>query len=54
MILTITRLIAVVALLLFIAPLGAEAQPLIRVGASLSLTGLSVALGQNQLRGYQL
>jgi branched-chain amino acid transport system substrate-binding protein len=32
----------------------AEAQPPIRIGASLSQTGSFAALGQNQLRGYQL
>ena len=32
----------------------AEAQPLIRIGASLSQTGAYAAFGQNQLRGYQL
>ena len=32
----------------------AEAQPPIRIGATLAQTGLYAALGQNQLRGYQL
>ena len=32
----------------------AEAQSPIRIGASLSQTGAFAALGQNQLRGYQL
>ena len=32
----------------------AEAQPPIQIGASLAQTGLYAALGQNQLRGYQL
>ena len=32
----------------------AKAQPPIRIGASLSQTGALAALGQNQLRGYQL
>ena len=32
----------------------AEAQPPIRIGASASRTGTYAALGQNQLRGYQL
>ena len=32
----------------------AEAQPPIRIGASLSQTGAYAALGQNQRRGYQL
>jgi len=31
-----------------------EAQPPIRIGASASKTGAYAALGQNQLRGYQL
>jgi branched-chain amino acid transport system substrate-binding protein len=47
--LTITLFLGVVA-----APLAAEAQPPIRIGASLSQTGAYAALGQNQLRGYQL
>ena len=32
----------------------AEAQPPIRIGASLSQTGAGAAIGQDQLRGYQL
>ena len=36
-----------------VAPV-AEAQRPIRIGASLAQTGLFAALGQNQLRGYQL
>ncbi|OGK87554.1 MAG: hypothetical protein A2X52_14310 [Candidatus Rokubacteria bacterium GWC2_70_16] len=36
-----------------VAPI-TEAQPPIRIGASLSQTGAYAALGQNQLRGYQL
>ena len=36
-----------------VAPV-AQAQPPIRIGASLSQTGLYAATGQNQLRGYQL
>ncbi len=42
-----------VALAWAVAPV-AEAQPPIRIGASLSQTGLYAAPGQNQLRGYQL
>ena len=42
-----------VALAWAVAPV-AEAQPPIRIGATLSQTGLYAALGQNQLRGYQL
>ena len=36
-----------------VAPV-AEAQPPIRTGATLPQTGALAALGQNQLRGYQL
>ena len=32
----------------------AEAQPPIRIGASVAQTGTSAPMGQNQLRGYQL
>src|SRR5262249_32896022 len=39
---------------LLTVPLVAEAQPPIRIGASSSQTGAYAALGQNQLRGYQL
>ena len=42
-----------VSIVLSLAP-AAEAQPPIRVGASVSQTGTYAALGQNQLRGYQL
>jgi branched-chain amino acid transport system substrate-binding protein len=42
-----------VALLVALAP-AAEAQPPIRIGASASRTGAYAALGQKQLRGYQL
>jgi branched-chain amino acid transport system substrate-binding protein len=41
------------AMLAWLAP-AAAAQPPIRIGASLSLTGTYAALGQNQHRGYQL
>ena len=53
------RLIDLIALfvlssmLFMAAPCGA-AQPPIKIGASLSTTGTYAALGQNQLRGYQL
>jgi branched-chain amino acid transport system substrate-binding protein len=36
------------------APISAEAQTPIRIGASASKTGTYAALGHNQLRGYQL
>ena len=36
-----------------VAPV-AEAQPTIRIGASLSQTGVVAATGQSQLRGYQI
>jgi branched-chain amino acid transport system substrate-binding protein len=42
-----------VALAWAVAPV-AEAQPPIRIGASLSLTGTYAAFGQNRHRGYQL
>ena len=42
-----------VALAWAVAP-GAEAQPPIRIGASLAQTGVSATVAQNQLRGYQL
>ena len=47
------RLQLIVALGLFAAPV-AEAQPPIRIGASVAQTGAYAAPGQNQLRGYQL
>ena len=43
----------IVALLAFLATTGDAQQP-VRIGASLSQTGSFAALGQNQLRGYQL
>ena len=46
-------LIASIAVCFLAAPV-AEAQPPIRIGASLSETGGLVASGQTQLRGYQL
>jgi branched-chain amino acid transport system substrate-binding protein len=36
------------------APLAGEAQPPIRIGASLAQTGVYAVPGQNQLRGYKL
>jgi len=45
--------VALAALAWAVAPV-AEAQPPIRIGASASRTGTYAALGQNQLRGYQL
>ena len=42
-----------VALAWAVAP-GAQAQAPIRIGASLSQTGLYAAIAQNQLRGYRL
>jgi branched-chain amino acid transport system substrate-binding protein len=44
---------SLVGLLEFLATTGHAQQPL-RIGASLSQTGSFAALGQNQLRGYQL
>ena len=46
-------LIASIAVGILAAPV-AEAQPPIRIGASLSQTGAFATLGQNTLRGYQL
>jgi ABC-type branched-subunit amino acid transport system substrate-binding protein len=47
-------LIGTLALGLLVAPLVADAQPPIRIGASLSQTGVYATQGQNLLRGYQL
>ena len=46
--------VAVLAALAWAVTPVAEAQPPIRIGATLAQTGLYAALGQNQLRGYQL
>jgi branched-chain amino acid transport system substrate-binding protein len=46
--------VSAVAVLVGLAWAVAEAQPPIRIGASASRTGAYAALGQNQLRGYQL
>ena len=46
--------VAVLVALAWVVAPGAEAQPPIRIGATLSQTGLYAAPGQNQLRGYQL
>ena len=49
------RLVTLLSFLLgAVAPLVAEAQPPIRIGATLSQTGGSAVSGQTQLRGYQL
>ena len=51
------RKVFVVALLVALAWVGApvaEAQPPIRIGASVAQTGVVAAPGQTQLRGYQL
>jgi len=46
--------VAVLAVLASAVAPVTEAQPPIRIGASASKTGAYAALGQNQLRGYQL
>jgi branched-chain amino acid transport system substrate-binding protein len=46
--------VAVLAALAWAVALVTEAQPPIRIGASLSLTGVYAAIGPHQLRGYQL
>src|SRR6266851_5884067 len=50
----LSRLALFVALALLVASLVADAQPPIRRGASVAQTGTHAALGQDQLRGYQL
>ena len=45
---------ALLAALVWVGVPVAQAQPPIRIGASLSQTGVGAALGQDQLRGYQL
>jgi branched-chain amino acid transport system substrate-binding protein len=46
--------VALLAALGWAVALAAEAQPPIRIGATLSQTGAYATSGQNQLRGYQL
>ena len=46
--------VAVLAALAWAVALVAQAQPPIRIGATHSQTGAFAALGQAQLRGYQL
>jgi branched-chain amino acid transport system substrate-binding protein len=46
--------VAVLMALAWVAAAVAEAQPPIRIGATLAQTGVYAALGQNQHRGYQL
>ena len=46
--------VALVAVLAWAVAPVAEAQPPIRIGASLAQTGVFSALGQSNLRGYQL
>ena len=48
------RLTVIAAVLWFSSGSVAEAAPPIRIGASASKTGTYAALGQNQLRGYEL
>jgi branched-chain amino acid transport system substrate-binding protein len=48
------KVLAVTVLVAWAVAPVAEAQPPIRIGASLSLTGSYTALGQNRHRGYQL
>jgi branched-chain amino acid transport system substrate-binding protein len=49
----IVAIVLLAALAWAVAPV-AEAQPPIRIGASIAQTGLGAAPGPNQLRGYQL
>ncbi|HET9481314.1 MAG TPA: amino acid ABC transporter substrate-binding protein [Candidatus Polarisedimenticolia bacterium] len=49
-----TRKISAIALLVALPWMVAEAQPPLRIGASLSLTGSYAAIGQPLLRGYRL
>jgi len=46
--------VALLAVLAWAVAPAAEAQPPIRIGATLSQTGVYATAGQNQLRGYQL
>ena len=46
--------VALLAALAWADAPGAEAQPPIRIGATLSQTGAYAVQGRNQLRGYQL
>ena len=48
------RSAALLAALASVVARVAEAQPPIRIGATLSQTGVYATSGQNQLRGYQL
>ena len=47
-------LLASIAVGFLAAPVAAEAQAPIRIGASIAQTGPATALSQNLLRGYQL
>ena len=50
----ITLFVSAYAILIFAFGGAAQAQAPIKIGASLSQTGAFAALGQNQLRGYQV